>query len=148
MLLWAVGIISTLGVAGTIAAVILVPGIAIPVLQQVTTALLRCKPCLAVLVAIALLFTGALYGVHVERERSLARLERLKQSAAAAAEARDAEIRADLERHYRPQLSALEERSKALQGEVANYANSREATNVTVGRCELGAGPLRLRRPR
>lgn len=151
MLLWAIGIISTLGLVGTVAAVILVPGVAVPLLQRVTVAILKCKPCMLVLAAIALLFAGALYGVHVERQAGDARIERLKKAAAAAADDRDSDIRADLERHYKPKLSTLEERTKTLQGEVEKYEKSLQAEKPAPapgGRCELGAGPLRLRQPR
>lgn len=150
MLLWILGIVSALGVAGTVAAVILVPGVAIPVLQRITAAILDCKPCMAVLAAIALLFAGALYGVHVEKARSEARIERLKKAAAAAADERDAGVRADLERHYRPQLTALDQRAQALQGEVEKYAKSvaTEKKPAAPGcSCTIGPQHLRLRKP-
>lgn len=151
MLLWAIGIFSTLGVVGAIAAVILVPGVAIPVLQRITSAILRCKPCMAVLAAIAIWFAGALYGVHVERQRGEAKIERLKKDALEAAEERDAGVLKDLERRYRPQLSALEQRANTLQGEVDKYAKSLENEKPAAapgGKCELGTGPLRLRQSR
>jgi len=150
--LWILGIVSSLGLVGAVAAVILVPGVAIPVLQAVVRAVLKCKPCLAVLAAIALLFAGALYGVHVEKARCETRIERLKQAATAAAAQRDADIRADLERHYRPQISALEQRANTLKGEVDRYEKSLEEAaakqpSAAGGRCVLGTEPLRLRRP-
>lgn len=156
MLLWVIGIVSSLGLVGAVVAVIAVPGIAIPVLQAIVQGLLKCKPCMAVLAAIALLFAGALYGVHVERARSEARIERLKKAADAAAGERDADVRTNLERHYRPQISALEEREKALKGEVEKYAqslNAKAAENdkkpaAASGKCALDPDALRLRKPK
>jgi hypothetical protein len=65
MLVWILGIVGTLGVAGTIAACVFAPAVAIPIVQSVIGATLKCKPCLMALAIIAALFIGALYGSHV-----------------------------------------------------------------------------------
>jgi hypothetical protein len=65
ILMWIVTIASSLGVIGAIAACILVPAVAIPILQSIVSAILKCKPCLIALAIFASLFVGALYGSHV-----------------------------------------------------------------------------------
>ncbi|MDB6086565.1 MAG: hypothetical protein JWN43_4446 [Gammaproteobacteria bacterium] len=65
MLMWIFGIVGTLGIAGTVAACIFAPAVAIPIVQSVTAAILKCKPCLIALAIVAALFIGALYGSHV-----------------------------------------------------------------------------------
>lgn len=67
--MWIVSGVGFLGVAGTIAAVIMVPAVAVPILQSIVSAILRCKPCLIALSILAALFTGALYGAHVEKAK-------------------------------------------------------------------------------
>lgn len=144
MLIWIVGIVSSLGLVGAIAAVIAVPGIAIPILSKVTSAVLGCKPCLALLAAIALLFTGALYGVHVERQRCDARIEakldQARRDAAAAALDRDAGVREDLEKSYGPAMSALRRLAEGLQQKVDE--NAKRKPVATSGAkpvsCKLG----------
>jgi hypothetical protein len=154
MLIWIVGIVSTLGLAGTIAAVILVPGVAIPILKKVTGAILKCKPCMAALAAIALLFAGALYGIHVERAKCEARIEKMRQAAETARQNRDAEVKADLERTYRPQILTLAQEREALQEKVREYAKRKPvaATPAAPSKpsCKLGdaAGLLRPSKPR
>lgn len=61
---WILGIVSVLGIAGTIAAVILVPAIAIPILQSIVAQILRCKPCLYVLAVIGMCIASWWYGHH------------------------------------------------------------------------------------
>jgi hypothetical protein len=150
MLIWIVGIVSSLGLVGAIVAVILVPGIAIPVLQRIVSAVLTCKPCLAVLAGVALLFAGSLYGVHVERARGEARIERMRQAAIAAAGERDAEVKADLEKTYAPQLATLRQQTSELQQKVKDYEKPIPAAKPATAAkprlsCKLGdaAGLLR-----
>lgn len=152
MLLWAFGIISSLGLIGTIAAVIAVPSIAIPILQNVTRAILKCKPCMAVLAAIALFFAGALYGHHVERlggdARTERRLEQARKAAAAAAIERDAGVKADLEKSIKPAMDALRGHSAMLQRKVDDYAKRKPAAAAPAGSCKLGDAAGLLRPPR
>lgn len=58
---WIGAAIGTLGIAGTIAAMIAFPTVVIPVLQSVVSAILKCRPCLIALVFFASV-SGALYG--------------------------------------------------------------------------------------
>lgn len=154
MLLWILGIVASLGMVGTVVAAIAVPGIAIPILAKVTGAILKCKACMAVLAAIALLFAGALYGVHVERQRCDARIEvRLDQArreADAAAVDRDAGVRADLEKSYGPAMSALRQLAAELQRKVDEHAKRKPAAAAPAGYCKLGdaAGVLQPPPPR
>lgn len=151
MLLWILGIVSSLGLVGTIVAVAAVPGIAIPILKSIIGAILKCKPCMMVLAAIGLLFAGALYGAHVEGARAEARLERARQAAAAAAVERDGEVRADLEKSFGPATAALRALNKSLQDKVNEYAKRKPAAGkpvASVPSCKLGdaAGLLRPRK--
>lgn len=110
--------------------------------------ILRCKPCLAVLAALALLVGGGIYGVKVERARADARIERMKQAAEQAAAQRDAGIKAELEGRYAPKLAELEQQKKSLEGEVEKYAKAKPPKIVgkVADKCTLGADALRLRK--
>jgi hypothetical protein len=136
MLPWILGIVASLGLVGTVVAVIAVPSIAIPVLQKVTKAVLTCKPCMAVLAAIALLLIGALYGAHVEGARTEARLERQRQAAAEAAKERDRAVRADLEQSFAPAMGALRALNQTLQDKVKIYETRKPVTPARS--CKLG----------
>lgn len=112
--------------------------------------LLRCKTCLAVLAAIALLFGGGLYGVSVEKARSEARIERMKREADAAARKRDAEIADALEQKYRPVISNLNAEKATLQQKVKDHAKRKPVkAGAAPAACKLGdaAGLLRRREP-
>lgn len=111
--------------------------------------ILRCKPCLAVIAALALLVGGGVYGVKVERARADARIERMKQAAAQAAAQRDAGIRAELEDRYAPRLAELEQQKKSLEGEVEKYARTKppKVVGKADGKCTIGPDALRLRKP-
>jgi hypothetical protein len=148
MLIWIVGVIGSLGLVGTIAAAIAFPSVIIPILQATVRGILKCKPCMALLAAIALLFAGALYGVHVERAKCEARIERMRLAAAAAAEQRDVAVKADLEQTFRPQISTLANERDALQEKVKEYAKRKPVAAHPAARkpsCKLGdaAGLLR-----
>jgi hypothetical protein len=151
MLIWIVGIVSSLGLIGTIAAVIAVPGFAIPILQAVTRFIIKCKPCLALLAAIALLFIGSLYGVHVEGARCEARIEKMRQAAAAAADRRDEAVKADLENTFKPQILTLAQERDQLSEKVREYAKRKPVAGAPAKpSCKLGdaAGLLRPSQPR
>jgi hypothetical protein len=106
MLIWIVGIVSRSAWSARSRPSSRSRASSIPILQATVRGILKCKPCMALLAAIALLFAGALYGVHVERAKCEARIERMRLAAAAAAEQRDVAVKADLEklsgRRYRP----------------------------------------------
>lgn len=151
MVLWVIGIVSSLGLVGTIAAAIAFPGVVIPILQAIVRGLLKCKPCLALMAAIALLFVGALYGVHVEKQRAEARLEHARQKAAAAATERDGQVRADLEKSYGPALEAHRALIKSLQDKVDEYAKRKQAAAASkpaASSCKLGDAAGLLRPPK
>ena len=151
MLIWIVGIVSSLGLVGAIAACVVAPAVAIPLLSSVTGAVLKCKPCMAVLAAIALLFTGSLYGVHVESAKCEARIEKMRQAAEAARVDRDAEVRADLEQTFKPQITTLAGERDALEEKVKQYAQRKPVSTSPAARaCKLGdaAGLLQPSKPR
>ena len=56
---WILGIVSVLGVGGTIVAFVFFPTVAVPVIQAAVSAILRCKPCL-----IALALVGTAIGFY------------------------------------------------------------------------------------
>lgn len=109
-------------------------------------ALVRCRPCLAVVAAIALVLGGAVYGVHVERARTEARIAAMKQAAERAAHQRDADIRGELEGRYGPVISQLKQQALGLQKQVDAYGK-RKPTAARGDVCKLGADALRLRSP-
>lgn len=112
--------------------------------------LLRCKPCLAALAAIALLLGGGIYGVTVERARAEARIERMKHEAEDAARKRDAELSDALEQKYRPVIKTLSAEKATLQQKVNDYAKRKpQKAGREPAACKLGdaAGLLRRRQP-
>jgi apolipoprotein N-acyltransferase len=66
---WVLGIVSVLGVAGTVAAMVFVPTVAIPVLTRIVTALLGCKICLVVMLLVGTALGSYWYGRHGQYER-------------------------------------------------------------------------------
>jgi hypothetical protein len=140
MLIWIVGIVSSLGLVGAIAAVIVVPGVAIPMLQAILRAILKCKLCMMVLAAIALLFTGALYGIHVESSKCEARMMRMRQAAETARRDRDAEVKSDLEQTFKPQILTLAQERDALAQKVKQYAKRKPVAGAAASKpaCKLG----------
>jgi hypothetical protein len=80
---WVLGIVGVLGVGGAIAAFIFVPALAIPILQNLVSWLIRCKPCLYALVLCAACFASWWFGHHQAalecREEALAAELRNKQ---------------------------------------------------------------------
>lgn len=108
--------------------------------------ILRCKACLAVLCALALLLGGGIYGVTVEKARSEARIARMKHEADEAAAARDKQISEDLERKYAPVVGKLNADKAALEEKVRDYAKRKPAQSAArPASCKLGdaAGLLR-----
>jgi high-affinity Fe2+/Pb2+ permease len=61
---WIAGIVGVLGVAGAIAAMIFVPAVAIPIMQNFVAWILKCKPCLYATAAIALCVGSWWWGHH------------------------------------------------------------------------------------
>ncbi|QQO30744.1 hypothetical protein JJC00_18850 [Bradyrhizobium diazoefficiens] len=125
-------------------------------MSAITTALsvgawlLRCKPCLAVLAAIALLLTGGVYGVTVEHARTGALIAKMQRKADAAATERDAQVAEALERKYGPIIKDLNADKATLQQKVNDYAKRKPAkAGAKLAACKLGdaAGLLRRRQP-
>lgn len=122
---WVAGIISVLGIAGTIAAVILIPAVAIPILQNTVTWLLKCKPCLYAIVIVALCSASWWHGHHTAvlkcREGELAAklaaqkadLDHAKQSAADEAE-KASRIEADANDQKQKDAAYIESLQKRL----------------------------------
>lgn len=109
---------------------------------SIAGALWKCKPCLGAIAAIVLLLGGGLYGVSVERARSEAKIERMKIAAKQAAEERDRDVKADLERTFQPQLEQLVASNKSLKDKVKQYENRKPATARPVCRLGDAAGVL------
>lgn len=123
---------------------------AITVALTVGGYLIRCKACLAILAALALLVGGGIYGVTVEKARSEARIERMKRDAEQAAGKRDAEISDALEQKYRPVIKSLNAEKATLQQRVNDYAKKKPVkAGSKPAACKLGdaAGLLRRREP-
>lgn len=153
MLIWIVGIFSSLGLVGAIAAVIAVPSIAIPILQRIAGAVLKCRACMALLAAVALLFIGALYGVHVEGARCEGRMEKMRLAAEAARKNRDDAVAADLKQMFGPKIAGLELLNAGLTKQRDDYETRKPVAKTGAARgtsCKLGdaAGLLRAPTPR
>lgn len=116
--MWVITAISTLGIVGTIAACILVPAVAIPILQSVVRFILGCKFCMAVLAAVALLFAGALYGAHVEKAKCRA------QALAAELAAKNIDLKAakEAEAAANKANAELADQANADRERIADYA--------------------------
>jgi apolipoprotein N-acyltransferase len=61
---WILGVVSVLGVAGAIAAIVLVPAVAMPILQNIVARILSCRPCLYAVAIIAACITSWWFGHH------------------------------------------------------------------------------------
>jgi hypothetical protein len=66
---WVLGAVTTLGVAGTVAAFVFFPTVAAPILAKVTSTLLGCKTCLLVAAAVAIALGSYWYGRHGEYDK-------------------------------------------------------------------------------
>jgi len=64
LLPWVLGVVGVLGVAGTIAAVILTPAVAVPILQSIVTWIIKCRPCLYAIVLVAACSAAWWHGHH------------------------------------------------------------------------------------
>jgi hypothetical protein len=141
VLMWGTTIVGTLRVIGAIAAAIAFPAIAIPVLQSVTSAILKCKPCMIALAILTALFVGALYGSHVATAKC--------KAGQLAAELRNKQIDLDVasETAKEADTARSESADRAVQSEkkVAEYAKAlKDRPNSA---CILGVDdfPERLR---
>jgi hypothetical protein len=116
---WIVAVIGTFGVAGTIAAAIFFPAVVIPVLENLVTWLLRCKPCLFAMAIAGACFASWWFGHHQAvlqcREAELAAQLRNKQF--------------DLERERQAKADA-EQRAKEIE-ESANERAQKDADYIS-----------------
>lgn len=62
ILTWILGVVSVLGVGGTVAAFIFFPAVAAPIAAKVTQAVLACKACLVVAALVAVALGSFWYG--------------------------------------------------------------------------------------
>lgn len=138
----------TLAIGGGISAAVLVgcliflgPAVVLPALGRALGAIARCKPCLFVLAIGAAFYAGVLVASQVESSRCEERLAAQRTAAAEAAKERDAGVKADLEKTYRPKLRELERLAGRLKSERDRYAKH----SVPAGACKLGRDSLRLR---
>lgn len=91
-LTWVLGVVSALGIGGTVAAFIFFPTIAAPILEKVTTAVLACKTCLIVAALVGVALGSYWYGRHGEYDKGhvAAIAEIASEDAATIANARSA----------------------------------------------------------
>lgn len=66
ILTWLLGIVSVLGVGGSIAAFVFFPTVAVPVIEKIVTAVLGCKSCLIALAFVVSIVVSFWYGRHGE----------------------------------------------------------------------------------
>ncbi len=143
---------SIAGIAGLVA---LIPGAGATVgwLASALGFLVRCKPCLYALGTAALCGYVALHVHRADVEacdgRVETRLEEQRTAAAAAATARDGEIKADLEKSYAPALNALRALNTSLSRKVEDYAKQKPvaAKPAKAAGCKLGDAAGVLQRP-
>jgi hypothetical protein len=80
---WIVAVVSTCGIAGTIAAAIAFPAVVIPILENFVSWFLKCKPCIYAMAIVAACFASWWFGHHQAvlqcREAELAAELRNKQ---------------------------------------------------------------------
>lgn len=69
ILTWVLSIVSVLGFAGTVAAFIFFPTVAVPIVEKVTQAVLACKACLVVAALVAVALGSYWYGRRGEYSR-------------------------------------------------------------------------------
>jgi len=110
-LTWILGLVSTLGIGGAIAAVVLTGGAALPIIEEILLKILRCHPCMVVVVLIGTLLGGYWYGRHEEAGAC--------KAAEIAAELRNREI--DLERQSQARSDETE-RANRIAADAAQRA--------------------------
>ncbi|XUM19735.1 hypothetical protein ACRAVF_18900 [Bradyrhizobium oligotrophicum S58] len=69
ILTWILGIVGTLGVAGTIAAVVFFPAVAVPIAERILQVLFGCKPCVLVVAFLVVALGSFWYGRAGQYER-------------------------------------------------------------------------------
>jgi hypothetical protein len=64
VLTWILSIVGVLGVGGAVAAAVLFPAVAIPLLQSIVARIIACRPCLYAVAVIAMCFASWWFGHH------------------------------------------------------------------------------------
>lgn len=120
MLFWIISAVASLGIVGTIVACILVPAVAIPIVQSVVRYIIGCKPCLAAMAIFVAAFGGYLYGGHVERAACRA------SELSAKLEAQRLDLQAAKEAAEQAAMARDESAARAAESEqkVAEYAEA------------------------
>lgn len=111
LLTWFLGIASVLGVGGSIAAIVLTGGAALPIIERILLSILRCTPCMVVVALIGAVLGGYWYGRHEEKAKCKA--EQL------AAELRNREI--DVEKQSQARSDETE-RANRIEADAAQRA--------------------------
>jgi hypothetical protein len=146
---WIWWLIATFGFAGTVFFCVAFPTTAVLVgraIAGIIRRMLQTRPGVAVLVAIVATIAMWIWRDGVVEERWAQRYADDKRLAAIASKARDDQIAEDLTKKYQPKIQSLEQLSKSLQKQVADYAKRKPVTVAGApGACRLGADALRLR---
>lgn len=150
MLLWILGLVSALGVAGAIALAIFAPALAAALLNGALALLTRLwatRAGMALIVGALALVAGEIHGRLTENAACEERIAQMKRQGEIDRAARDKEIAEELERRYGPQVVELRRLSDDLQKQVSDY-EKRLLAGASAGSCQLGTDALRLRRKR
>lgn len=117
---WVLGLASVIGAGGLIALLVLFPAVVGPIVQQVTAAILRCKPCLIALAALALSISFFWAGYHQAK-----RADRTAELAAQLAiKNADIEIAKKAKYDETERANRIEEHANAQHQKDLDYINS------------------------
>lgn len=139
--------LSTFGVVGIIAFIILAPALAQMVFSFVLGRLavaMRTPLGAGVIVGMACLIAGYFYGGFRSEQLCNTRIEKMRADSIAGARDQDSRIRTEIEGKYAPIVKALEQQSGAIDKVVTDYEAKLKAAG-DAGKCMLGPEPLRLR---
>ncbi|MBB5051113.1 hypothetical protein HNQ36_001067 [Afipia massiliensis] len=151
---WIWWLIGTFGFAGMVYFCVAFPLTAVLVGKAIAgfiRHMLQTRVGVAILVAVLATIATWIWRDGVLDERWAQRYADDKALAATASKARDDQIAEDLTKKYQPKIQSLEQLSKSLQKQVADYAKRKPVLvagkTVTASSCQLGdaAGWLRSR---
>lgn len=145
---WWSWLIGAVGLGGLLALWLLAPAAA-AILAELVGKLLRA--ILATRIGCAIL-AAAIAGTAADLHRRAAeqavceeRIDDLREKAKAAAQKRDADIAAATERQFRPIIDDLQKQADDLQRQASEYETQLQGQKPAA-QCQLGDGPLRLRK--
>lgn len=142
-------IAGVLGVGGMIAAFIFAPAVATIIVQRLeklASAVLSTRIGCALVVGALAFGAGDLSRRLADAGRCDAAIAELKAKAEAAAEARDTDIRKQVEAEQAPVIAELRKQAEEALGEAQRYEKERLAlVAASGGKCVLDAGALRVR---